>query len=71
MSDKKSLEIINDVNEFELVLRLLGNEIIAIKLAASNFNGKLIMWSIILMIFTFLIMDIFGISQMMGIPSIE
>lgn len=71
MSDKKSLEIINDVNEFELVLRLLGNEIVAIKLAASNFNGKLIMWSIILMIFTFLIMDIFGISQMMGIPSIE
>lgn len=71
MSDKKSLEIRNDVNEFELVLRLLGNEIVAIKLAASNFNGKLIMWSIILMIFTFLIMDIFGISQMMGIPSIE
>ncbi len=71
MSDKKSLEIINDVNEFELVLRLLGNEIIAIKLAASNFNGKLIMWSIILMIFTFLIMDVFGISQMMGITSID
>ena len=71
MSDKKSLEIINDVNEFELVLRLLGNEIVAIKLAASNFNGKLIMWSIILMIFTFLIMDIFGISQMMGMPSID
>ena len=69
MSDKKSLEIINDVNEFELVLRLLGNEIIAIKLAASNFNGKLIMWSIILMIFTFLIMDVFGI--MMGITSID
>jgi hypothetical protein len=71
MSDKKSLEIINDVNEFELVLRLLGNEIVAIKLAASNFNGKLIMWSIILMIFTFLIMDVFGISQMMGITSID
>ena len=54
--DKKILEIKNDHNEFELMLRFFGNEIIAIKLAASNFNGKLIMWAIVIMFFTFMLM---------------
>ena len=67
--DKKVLEINKDPNEFELILRFFGNEILAIKLAASNFNGKLIAWSIILMLFTFMLMEVFGFSAMLGIPT--
>ncbi len=69
--DKKILEIKNDHNEFELMLRFFGNEIIAIKLAASNFNGKLIMWAIVIMFFTFMLMEVFGFSAWLGISSME
>ena len=57
---KKAVEVKNDENEFELMLRFFGNEILAIKLAASNFNGKLIF-------FTFMIMEVFGFSAWLGI----
>lgn len=66
--DKKTIEIKNEHNEFELMLRFFGNEIIAIKLAASNFSGKMIVWSIILLMFTFMIMEVFGVSAWLGIP---
>ena len=56
----------NDHNEFELALRFLGNELIAIKMAATNFSGKLIVWSILLLIFSFLILEVFGLSAMLG-----
>ena len=69
--DKKIVEIKNDHNEFELMLRFFGNEIIAIKLAASNFNGKLIMWAIVIMFFTFMLMEVFGFSAWLGISSME
>ena len=62
----KVVEVNNGPNEFELILRFFGNEILAIKLAASNFNGKLIMWSIVLLVFTFMIMEVFGLSAMLG-----
>lgn len=65
---KNGIVIKDDHNEFELLLRFFGNEIIAIKLAASNFNGKLIMWSIVLMMFTFMLMEVFGFSAMLGVP---
>ena len=67
---KKSVEVKNDENEFELMLRFFGNEILAIKLAASNFNGKLIMWALVIMFFTFLIMEVFGFSAWLGIPQV-
>ena len=67
---KKSVEVKNDENEFELMLRFFGNEILAIKLAASNFNGKLIMWAMVIMFFTFLIMEVFGFSAWLGIPQV-
>jgi len=67
--DKKVLEVNKDPNEFELILRFFGNEILAIKLAASNFNSKLIAWSIILMLFTFMLMEVFGFSAMLGIET--
>ena len=68
MSEEKKNGFVtkSDHNEFELMLRFLGNELIANRLAATNFNGKLIMWSIVLMIFTFMIMEVFGLSAMLG-----
>lgn len=67
---KKVVEVKNDENEFELMLRFFGNEILAIKLAASNFNGKLIMWAMVIMFFTFLIMEVFGFSAWLGIQEV-
>ena len=64
---KKIVELKNDENEFELMLRFFGNEILAIKLAAYNFNGKLIMWGIMIMLFTFMLMEVFGFSAWLGI----
>ena len=55
-----------DHNEFELAMRFLGNEIIAIKLAATNFSGKLIVWSILLLIMSFFILEVFGVAAMFG-----
>ena len=53
---KNGVVVKDDHNEFELMLRFFGNEILAIKLAASNFNGKLIMWAMVTMFFTFMLM---------------
>ena len=53
-------------NEFELALRFLGNELIAIKMAATNFSGKLIVWSILLLMFSFMVLEVFGLSAMFG-----
>ena len=63
---KNGVVVNNEHNEFELALRFLGNELIAIKLAATNFSGKLIVWSILLLIFSFLILEVFGVSEMLG-----
>ena len=60
------IEIKNEHNEFELALRFLGNELIAIKLAATNFSGKLIVYSILLMFLTFMLMEVFGLAEMFG-----
>tara|TARA_A100001201_G_scaffold141705_1_gene137804 strand:+ start:171 stop:392 length:222 start_codon:yes stop_codon:yes gene_type:complete len=68
---KKAVEVKNDENEFELMLRFFGNEILAIKLAASNFNGKLIMWAMVIMFFTFMVMEVFGFSAWLGINTYE
>ena len=66
MSKENGLEIKNEHNEFELALRFLGNELIAIKLAATNFSGKLIVWSILLLVMSFMILEVFGLSAMFG-----
>ena len=68
---KNGVKVTNDEDEFELMLRFFGNEILAIKLAASNFNGKLIMWAMVIMFFTFMVMEVFGFSAWLGITSIE
>ena len=54
-------------NEFELALRFLGNELIAIKMAATNFSGKLIVWSILLLLFSFMLLEVFGLSAYFGV----
>ena len=64
---KNGVVVKDDHNEFELILRFFGNEILAIKLAASNFNGKLIMWAMVTMFFTFMLMEVFGFSAWLGI----
>ena len=66
---KNGVVVKDDHNEFELMLRFFGNEILAIKLSASNFNGKLIMWGIMIMLFTFMLMEVFGFSAWLGIDS--
>ena len=64
--DNASEEKKEEHNEFELALRFLGNELIAIKMAATNFSGKLIVWSILLLIFSFMVLEVFGLSAMFG-----
>ena len=66
--EKKNGTVVkNEHNEFELALRFLGNELIAIKMAATNFSGKLIVWSILLLLFSFMLLEVFGLSAYFGV----
>ena len=69
MSEEKKNGIVikNEHNEFELALRFLGNELIAVKMAATNFSGKLIVWSILLLLFSFMLLEVFGLSAYFGV----
>ena len=60
------LVVKNEHNEFELALRFLGNELIAIKMAATNFSGKLILWSILLLLFSFMMIEVFEVNTWLG-----
>jgi len=64
---KNGVVVKNEHNEFELALRFLGNELIAIKMAATNFSGKLIVWSILLLLFSFMLLEVFGLSAYFGV----
>ena len=66
---KNGVVVKNEHNEFELALRFLGNELIAIKMAATNFSGKLIVWSILLLLFSFMLLEVFGLSAYFGITA--
>ena len=35
-------------------------------MAATNFSGKLIVWSILLLLFSFMVLEVFGLSAMLG-----
>jgi hypothetical protein len=63
---KNGIVIKDEHNEFELALRFLGNELIAVKMKATNFSGKLIVWSILLLLFSFLMIEIFEVDKWMG-----
>ena len=72
MSENKKIISANvGDNSFELILRILGNEFVAIKIGSTNFSGKLIAGGILLLFFTFIIMELFGINQMIGLPVVE
>ena len=64
---KNGVVVKNEHNEYELALRFLGNELIAVKMAATNFSGKLIVWSILLLLFSFMLLEVFGLSAYFGI----
>ena len=63
---KNGIVIKDEHNEFELALRFLGNELIAIKMAATNFSGKLIVWSILLLLFRFMLIEVFEVNKWLG-----
>ena len=52
-------------NSFELILRILGNEFVAIKIGSTNFSGKLIAVGVLLLFFTFVIMELFGFDDLL------
>ncbi len=68
LENKKIISANVGDNSFELILRILGNEFIAIKIGSTNFSGKLIAGGILLLFFTFIIMELFGINEMIGLP---
>ena len=63
---KNGVVVKNEHNEFELALRFLGNELIAVKMAATNFSGKLIVWSILLLLFSFMLIELFEVNTWLG-----
>ena len=64
---KKPVSVTVGENSFELVLRILGNEFVAIKIGSTNFRGKLIAGGVLLLFFTFMLMEVFGLSKIMGV----
>ena len=58
-------------NSFELILRILGNEFVAIKIGSSNLSGKLIFGGVLLLFFTLVLMEMFGINALIGVPSYD
>ena len=60
---KKIINVDIGQNSFELILRILGNEFIAIKIGSTNFSGKLIAGGILLLLFTFMILEVFGLNE--------
>ena len=65
MSDKKTLDVKVGENSFELILRILGNEFVAIRLGSTNFSGKLIFGGVLLLFFTFMILEVFGLNEVL------
>lgn len=66
MSDKKTLDVKVGENSFELILRILGNEFVAIRLGSTNFSGKLIFGGVLLLFFTFMMLEVFGLNEVLN-----
>ena len=62
---KKPVSLKVDENSFELSLRILGNEFIAIKIGSTNFSGKLIAGGILLLFFTLILLEGFGLNELL------
>ena len=67
MTDEKKKLINLDLsnNSFELSLRILGNEFVAIKIGSTNFSGKLIAGGILLLFFTLVLLEGFGLNEIL------
>ncbi len=67
MTDEKKKIINLDLsnNSFELSLRILGNEFVAIKIGSTNFSGKLIAGGILMLFFTFMLLEVFGLNEIL------
>tara|TARA_R100001443_G_scaffold51646_1_gene63546 strand:+ start:568 stop:777 length:210 start_codon:yes stop_codon:yes gene_type:complete len=60
---KKTVDLKVGENSFELILRILGNEFVAIKIGSTNFSGKLIAGGVLLLFFTFMMLEVFGLNE--------
>jgi hypothetical protein len=63
MTEKKLINLDLSNNSFELSLRILGNEFVAIKIGSTNFSGKLIAGGILLLFFTLILLEGFGLNE--------
>ena len=63
--DKKPINVKIDENSFELSLRILSNEFVAIKIGSTNFFGKLIAGGILLLFFTLILLEGFGLNELL------
>tara|TARA_R100000781_G_scaffold114873_1_gene87668 strand:+ start:515 stop:724 length:210 start_codon:yes stop_codon:yes gene_type:complete len=62
---KKPINLKIDENSFELSLRILSNEFVAIKIGSTNFSGKLIAGGILLLFFTLILLEGFGLNELL------
>ena len=65
MTEQKPLDVKIGENSFELILRILGNEFVAIRLGSTNFSGKLIFGGVLLVFFTFMMLEVFGLNEIL------
>ena len=65
LEDKKPIKVKIDENSFELSLRILSNEFVAIKIGSTNFSGKLIAGGILLLFFTLILLEGFGLNELL------
>ena len=62
---EKPVKLKIDENSFELSLRILSNEFVAIKIGSTNFSGKLIAGGILLFFFTLILLEGFGLNELL------
>ena len=62
---KKPINVKIAENSFELSLRILSNEFVAIKIGSTNFSGKLIAGGILLLFFTLILLEGFGLNELL------
>ena len=60
---KKPIDLKIGENSFELILRILGNEFVAIRIGSTNFSGKLIAGGVLLLFLTFMLLEVFGLNE--------
>ena len=63
--NEKPLKLKIDENSFELSLRILGIEFVAIKIGSTNFSGKLIAGGVLLLFFTLILLEGFGLNEIL------